>query len=253
MPSVQIPFYLDWQFWAAIAAFLALILSQLPPVRLWLLPRRLEAEVHHKIQITHKIGNPNLGLFISIRNTGGRNLRIRAMELSVKRDGEALGRYPAQNYFERLSDQSMVLFVPFTLKPGESWEHGTNFFNEFDRATEKSFRENASSLTTDIGAKLEARPDSDKTPVVAEPALVDPFHRLFDRLFAWAPGEYIVELKVRAEPGSASFSQRYRFTLFESDTMELRSYADDFKFGGSIMYNSQRHSGLFVPLQPHNG
>ena len=253
MPPPQTPIYLDWQFWAAISAILALVLSQLPPVRLWFLPRRLEVEVHHKIQVTHKIGNPNLGLFASIRNTGGRILRIKALELSVARDGEALGRFPAQNYFERLSEQSMVLFVPFTLKPGDSWEHGTNFFNEFDRATEKSYREHASALTTDIGAKLEAKADSDKTPVVAESAMVEPFQKLFERLFAWIPGEYIVELKVLAEPDSASFSQKYRFTLFESDTTELRSYADDFKFGGSIMYSAQRHTGIYVSLQPHSG
>ena len=175
------------------------------------------------------------------------------MELSVARDGQLLGQYPAQNYYERLSDQSMVLFVPFTLRPGDSWEHRTNFFNEFDRATEKLYRESASALTTDIGAKLNARRDTEKSPVVAEAFLVEPFSNLFDRLFAWIPGEYVVELQVQAEPGSASFAQRYRFTLFESDTLELRSYADDFKFGGGIMYNSQRHSGIFVPLQPHSG
>ena len=252
MPAVQSSLYLDWQFWAAVAAFLALILSQLPPVRLWFLPRRLEVEVHSKIQVTHKVGNPNIGLFASVRNTGGRRLRIKAMELSVSRDGKPLGLYPAQNYYERLSDTSMVLFVPFTLEPGQSWEHGTNFFDEFDRETDKLFRESASALRTDISAKLDARPETETVPVVGEPDLVEPFHKLFDGLFSWVPGEYVIELRVQAEPGSASFAQKYRFTLFESDTKELRSYADDFKIGGGIVFNPERHRGVFVPLQPHN-
>jgi len=36
------PAYLDWKFWSAIVALLALVLSQLPPLHLWFRPRRLE-------------------------------------------------------------------------------------------------------------------------------------------------------------------------------------------------------------------
>lgn len=252
MPLDSSPLYLDWQFWAAIVAGLALVLSQLPPIKLWFMPRRLEVEVHSKLRVAHWIGNPHLSLFTSIRNTGGRSLRIKAINVSVTRDGKVLGLHPAQNYYEKLSDQATVLFVPFTLHPEDSWEHGVNFYKDFDRATEKSIREHVSALTVDINGKLESRPESEKAPVVAEQSLVEPFTALFNRLFCWIPGEYVVELKVEAEPGGASFAQTYRFTLFESDTNELRSYADDFKLGGGIMYNSQRHQGIFVPLQPHN-
>ena len=254
MPGDPSPLYLDWQFWAAIVAGLALVLSQLPPIKLWFIPRKLEVEVNSRLRVAHWLGNPHLSLFTSVRNTGGRALRIKTIHISVNRDGEALGIYPAQNYYEKLSDQATVLFVPFTLHPGDSWEHGVNCYRDFDRATEKSIRESVSLLTADINGKLEARSDSEKaTQVVGVQNLVEPFTVLFNRFFCWTPGEYVVELKVGAEPGGASFVQKYRFTLFESDTNELRSYADDFKFGGGIMYNNQRHQGIFVPLQPHGG
>ena len=80
-----------------------------------------------------------------------------------------------------------------------------------------------------------------------------PFLTLFETLFVWCPGEYVAALSVVAEPGSASFSTKYRFTLYESDSAELRSHMDDYKFGGGLSYNVDRHIGASVPLSQHGG
>ncbi len=234
-------------------AALALVLSQLPPVFLWFRPRRLDVEVHSRIQVTHKVGNPNVSMFVSIRNTGGRQLRIRSLRIVITRDNVPLLTLPAQNYFETPSSQSSVLFVPFSLKPGDTWAHGTNFLNFFDRATEKLYREAESALGADIRKKLNARLEHDTEMVVAEPELIAPFMKLFNDLFVWKPGEYVAELIVEAEPGSASFSRKYRFTLYESDSAELITHTDDYRFGGGVSYNIERHAGIFVPLSQHGG
>ncbi|MBO1012039.1 hypothetical protein IPU70_00665 [Achromobacter sp. SD115] len=252
MSPVSNPLYLDWQFWSTVLALSALVLSQVPPVHLWFRPRRLDVEVHSRLQVTHRVGNPNVGMYVSVRNTGGRELDVRAMRLSVSRDDNHLCKLPAQNYFETPSSQSSVLFVPFSLKPGENWSHGTNFLQLFDRATEKLYRESESALGLDIRRKLDSRPEFDKNPVVAEPPLVKPFIELFERLFVWLPGEYVVELVVDTEPGSASFTKKYRFTLYESDSAELRSHIDDYPIGGGLSFNVERHVGVFVPLSQHN-
>lgn len=253
MSTATNPIYLDWQFWSAVVALLALALSQLPPVRLWFRPRKLDVEVHSRLQVTHKVGNPNVGIFVSVTNSGGRNLRVREMNLAVSRDGKSLGTLPAQNFFETSSSQNSVLFVPFTLKPGETWAHGANFLQLWDRATEKLYRESESVLSADLRRKFAARPEGDKNPVKAEPELVKPFMEMYERQFVWFPGEYVIELSVASEPGSASFSKKYRFTLFESDSTELRSHTDDYPHGGGLSYNVERHVGVFVPLLPHGG
>ncbi|MDP2024708.1 hypothetical protein [Sulfuriferula sp.] len=247
------PPYLDWTFWAVVVSFVAIVLSQLPPVLLWFRPRRLDVEVHSRIQITHKVGNPNVGMYVSIRNTGGRELRIRSLRLELTRDSKPLLTLAAQNYFETPSSQSSVLFVPFSLKPSESWGHGVNFLNLFDRATEKLYRESESALGTDIRAKLQARPEDDKRAVIAAPELVEPFLELFEKLFSWQPGEYVVELIVEAEAVSASYSKKYRFTLYESDAAELKSHTEDYRFGGGLSYSIDKHVGVFVPLSEHVG
>ena len=214
-------------------------------------PQRLDVEVHSRIGVTHKVGNSNANVVVSVLNTGGRELRIRNLSLDVTRDGRPLIVLPAQNYFETPSSQSSVLFVPLTLKPGETWAHNVVFLNLFVQAMEKQFRESLSKLSLGIRSKLSVRPDDDKNAVIAEHVFVQPFYDMFEKLFVWLPGEYVFELTVKAEPGSASYSKKYRFTLFESDTLDLRKHCEDYQFGGGLAYDIEKHVGVYIPLTEH--
>lgn len=160
---------------------------------------------------------------------------------------------PAQGYFETPSAQTSVLFVPFTIKPGEHWTHSVNFVSLFDRQTEKMVRERASTLQSDIQGKLEIRSETDKRLVIAEQKNVAPFLELFKAFFVWYPGEYVADLAVVAEPGSSSYSRKYRFTLYESDTAELKRHIEDYKYGAGINYAWERHAGIQVPINEHVG
>lgn len=242
----------DWQFWTAVFAFVAIVLSQLPPFRLWFRPNKLDVEVHSRITVTHKVGNPNVTLYVSIANTGGRDLKVSSISVGIKRDGQPVIGLPAQSYFETTSSREAVLFVPFTLKPNETWGHPTNFYREWDRPTEKLYRESESNLRNRIREKLEARPEDDKKAVVAEDEYLEPFHRLFEAMFIWRPGEYVAELDVQTKQAASSFKKSYRFTLFESDSNELLSHTDDYKYGGGLNYNVDRHVGVFVPITEHS-
>ena len=59
---LQTPVPLDWTFWSAVVAFLALVLSQLPPLHILFRRAKLDAEGHSQMRITHNIGNPNAPL-----------------------------------------------------------------------------------------------------------------------------------------------------------------------------------------------
>ncbi|MGL5799610.1 MAG: hypothetical protein ACRCYN_06040 [Plesiomonas sp.] len=247
------PFYEDWKFWSFVISGLAVILSQIPPLRILIRPKRLDVEVHSRINITHQIGNPNVSLHISLGNNGGRKLRIKGLKLNIQKDGKEIISLPAQNYFESQSDKTSVLFVPFTLMPDEYWSHTVNFLNLYDRPTEKSFREAATALKLDIQNKLRERSEHDKSEVIAEPELVKPFYDLFERLFIWEPGEYIFELTVDSHPSSSTFKKKYRFTLFESDTKDLTEHKKDYKFGGGPIVTVNSHIGLFIAISEHYG
>lgn len=177
------PFYLDWTFWTVIVSLLALLLSQFPPLHILLKPKRLDVEVHSRIVIHHKVGNPNLSVLISLRNAGGRELKVRSMQVDLERDEKSLVSLPAQGYFESQSSKTALLFVPFSLKPNESWQHTVSFCNVFDRATEKSYREAESYHRLDIMQKLRLRSSEEKVPAEADLRFVDPFVLIFHRLF----------------------------------------------------------------------
>lgn len=241
--------YLDWKFWSAFLSGIAIVLSQLPPIKLWFRRKRIEVDVPSRILISHHVGNPNVTMAISLRNTGGRALLVRSLEIKLTRDGVDLGSFRAQNYFETFSSQTPALLAPFSMKPDDIWVHGTNFLNFVNRATEKHYRAIEWAIREDIQKKLDAKAPEDKNLVEAEPALIEPFLQLFNKLFIWESGEYVMDLRVDTEPGAATFNKKYRFTLYESDTAELRKHTEDYKHGGRITWTpTNKPIGVTIPL-----
>jgi hypothetical protein len=238
LPSAPDPFYFDWKFWSAVVAGVALVLSQFPPIlpRLW--PSKLEIDVHARIVVGHKVGNANVTMYVGLTNAGGRTVRISAITLRLTRDGKEVAVLPAKNFYEKPGDKDALLFVPFSLKAGEHWAHIATFLNYFDRQTEREFRANSQAMRVSIETKLNARAPEDKNPVSVEPTMVAPFLAMFDRLFVWSPGEYMAELSVSTPKKAVAFKKDYRFTLFESDTAEMKRHRDGYMFGAGVYFDS---------------
>ena len=249
------PVYLNWEFWSAICAGIALALSQFPPVVTWFKPRRLlEVETLTRIVLTHRVGNPNLGLYVSIRNAGKAEVRIRRISLALKRDDVDLGVFPGQNYYETMTSKETTLLVAFTLKSGDIWAHTLNFLNVFDRATDKWYRQSESKLRDNIQMKLAARNEVDPKAqawIEGDPELVQPFLTFLDKTFAWLPGEYLVNLTIATEHSPTAVVKKFRFTLYESDSNDLRSAVDDYKYGAGITWDRvDKQSSFMIPIVP---
>lgn len=248
---VQTPFYLDWTFWAVVVAFLALILSQLPPIHVMFRRAKLEVEAYSRIHLTHKVGDPTAQLHLIVNNVGGREIKVKSIVLRFncedKAGGDGQFNLPAQNYFQTPGDKDTVLLATFKLKPKDEWAHIVNFHNYLSRTDEKAFRQIESNLRHDIFEKKETPANKDKV-VEAAPKNVQPVIEFFQHKFRWEPGEYEISLEIKTEPQHASLKKHYRITLFESDSAELRSYADDYKFGAGVSWDVARHTGLILPL-----
>jgi hypothetical protein len=203
--------------------------------------------------VSHKVGNANINMFLMIRNTGGRELRVEKMQIALARDGKSVCTLPVQSYFKDLDSKSAVLFVPFSLKPDEAWSHTANFFNQWDRATDKAFRRDESAMREDIQKKIAERAPDDKQAVLADQQILAGFLTLFERMFIWIPGEYVVTLSVSTDGAECTLSRQYRFTLYESDTADMRAQTEDYKFGGGIAYTLEKHSPVWVPILPQGG
>ncbi|MBE1162126.1 hypothetical protein [Dyella acidiphila] len=238
------PFYDDWTFWQGFVALLALVLSQCPPLIKLFRPGRLKLDLPTRLLVTHTYGNANVVLLVGLRNVGSREIQVRSLSISVKRDKSDAFRLDARQ-FENPGDSRQYLLVPFTISPGENWVRFYHFYEDFDRQTDKQVRERKLAVAKQIRERRAKLPPNSSEIVNVDDVLWEPFKMLFDRLFKWAPGEYEIELKIETDPRSANFSKQFRFTLFESDSEQLRDHVQEYKTGGGgIFWRGERLLGV---------
>lgn len=245
--SVNIPLYLDWSFWAVVVSAIAIVLSQLPPVLRWFRRARIDLEAYSRIVITHKVGNPNLQLHLILNNVGGRDVKVKGINIKVERDGKKLNDLPSQNYFQKPGDTNSVLFTSFSLKPSDEWAHIVNFLNFFNREDEKKYRSAESKLKEYVSEKRKL-PENKDTVIEIPDEQVAPFAEMFKEKFIWQSGEYTISISVNTTKESANITKRYRFTLFESDSGDLSKVNEDYKYGDGIFWDSGKHPGVFVQI-----
>lgn len=244
---MNLPFYQDWQFWSAVVAGVALVLSQFPPLTALLRRANIKCEAYNRIHLTHKVGNPNAQWHIIIENSGGKAIRIKEISLFFQKAGDKLFILPAQNYLRAPDSTGNIMLTPFKIKPGEEWSHIINFFPLFSRDEEKEYRALELAIRSDIVSQRELLKNKEIL-CEANPEKVSKLFEFFEKHFKWEPGEYEFELVITTDNPKVNFSRKYRFTLFESESHELRSYTDGYKHGAGIFWNSAEEAGIIIPV-----
>ncbi len=237
----------DWKFWSVVVSLTAVILSQLPPIHILLRKAKLDLEVHRRIFINHKVGNSNLQMHLIIRNVGGRVLRIKKMNARIIKDGKEIVTLPAQSYIASPKDNQLILLTSFDIKPDEQWSHSVSFVNYFDRNMERKYRESEILLKNEIERKR-ALLQEDKV-VFASEEFVVPFIDIFDDRFHWLPGDYVIEISLTTDIDKVDIVKQYRFTIFESQTDELKKYKEDYSTGAGIFWDSPLHAGQWLEIE----
>ena len=243
------PFYLDWTFWTAVVALLALALSQLPPLHVLFRPAQLDVEAFERIHVSHNLGEPHATLHLVITNSGGREVQIKSITLNFLRDGGEHFELQSRGYYHFPSDQNAIIFTPFRLKSNEEWSHIVNFFSLRSRVEEREVNKFVSAIRNYIVPK-KAEPGNDKLWIEAPDELVKPATEYFHRKFKWSSGEYDVTLNVVTEPMKASLTKKYRITVFESDNGQLVDETKRYKFGAGLYFNDTEKEPIFLPLIP---
>ncbi|CEK09636.1 hypothetical protein [Legionella hackeliae] len=230
--------YSNWSFWTVLVSAIAVILSQLPPVRLWFKKAKLDIGMYSKISITHKVGNPNLQIHLIVNNIGGRKVRVKGITASITKYSELIATLPAQNYLENQNGQNTLLFTPFSLNPSEEWAHIINLLNFFNRENEQEYRRLEARMLANYRSK-KGTPNSESQDLIEiDENLVQPFHSFFDKHFIWRTGEYQLTVNINTDHEKTNISKKYRFTIFESHTDQLKEITDKYKFGDGIWWSS---------------
>lgn len=251
MNATPAPFYMDWTFWTAVVAVLALVLSQLPPVRVLLRQTRLSMQPYDRLNVTHWLGNPNVNLHVQLLNTGGRPVRVRSLVLELSPDEGAKFSLPAQKYSRADGTPGSFLFTPFNLEPDKEWANFVGFFAPFIMNDERTSKQLTKELKADINAKvanlpLEAR---GKQLVESDANCVGKLQELYTSHKKWRAGEYTAVLKLQCEPEQASQVRKFRFTLFEADIQELDERTSRYKLGAGVYFTDAEQTEVYPRIK----
>lgn len=241
-------FYLDWQFWAAFVAFLALVLSQLPPVITFLKKRKLTLEKHRLVTVSHRVGAPNLSTFLILKNEGGSSLNIKSIELIVTKDKMEEFQLMGNGYLKNSNDPQYTMLTPFELNREESWGH-TIVFNElWSRKQQQRYRQLESNIRNHIFEKSKENPLSPGELHEAREEDIQKINVFFEENFKWDEGEYSFQINVYGEQRVILVSDSFDFVLFENESKELESYHEEYKHGAGIYYNSVKQIGIVLDI-----
>ncbi|KKJ02884.1 hypothetical protein WJ59_17600 [Burkholderia gladioli] len=248
------PIYADPNFWQGAAAIAALVLSQLPPIKLWFKRAKLDVECFDRMALKHDVGAAGAELHLTLTNTGGTDVRIKKISLSFTR-GTERRELDARGYYEKSTDKQATLFTPTTLKPKESWSYNVNFFKFATREARQEYSTHGHALRADIVRKVAERNANRQQRgngelVEADPALVTPLLTLFDAQFFWRTGEYLIELVIETDKPYANTSRKFRCTLFEGDSERLRAHRDHLKYGNGVFYQDYPVEPYLAEIQP---
>lgn len=241
----------DWKFWAFLVSFVALVLSQLPPIHIMIRKANLDLEIYSRIFVTHKVGNPNIQAQIILRNIGGKTLRINKIQAKIFRNGEEIMNLPAQTYVADPKDNLPVLLTSFVMKPDEEWSYMTTFLQYFDRNENKVYREAEMNLKNEINRLVREMTETDIA--IASDDFVVSFYDLFDKKFNWFSGDYVLEIGVVTNIPKASACKQYRFTIFESITDDLTKQKNEYATGAGIYLDSTTPFGSWIEIEEKIG
>lgn len=242
------PLYLNWSFWSAVLALVAIAVSTGPPAWRWLRPPRLDLELFERIAVTHKVGNPLLQARVVVRNVGGREVRVTSITAHLSRDGGEAYALSGQGYLQTQSGPPL-LFVPFTLKGNDEWGNVVNFFKHLSREEEQRYREHEYALRAHIIQRIHAFPAGTAPGIIAEEQLVTPLIQMYERNpIRWLAGQYELLLTAKTTNKNVKAERRYRFTIFETDAEQLRKLTDDYKTGAGIYFDNVERNAWINPI-----
>ena len=249
--------------WKAGIALLALVLSQLPPVRQMIKGKKLRLAIADIAQFTHVFGNTNMSLWIDFDNVGGQTLTVRRIEaILVRRDGPAQ-RLTARTYWVTESfsrDKAIELPVAeICLKPGDKWSGYLHFWDTalWSRAIQESVKSLTSKFRDDITAKLSKRDKelahlsaTERPLVEADRGLVEELTDIVKKVKRLEQAEYELFVAAYEHPSDPPLRiSGFDLTLFQSDVHDIFEDTADYKYGFGVHWSSTKTKYVTVYLR----
>jgi hypothetical protein len=241
------------EFWTATIALLALILSQLSPIKELIKPRVLRIVLPEHLVLYHFLGNLQLLGYTALHNTGGREVTVAKVACIIKDEEGHRWEMPAQTYLSRQAPAVPGAQPPepimgwISLRPGEHWAETVHFHRIWTVQEEEEATRINAGIRANISDKLSKRePGESNKPAEADKEPVEEAVKFFEKSFSLVKGNFKFLVEAVSERGEILCVKGFDFTLFESQLRALRSAADDYKIGAGIFFPNPDISRLAV-------
>jgi hypothetical protein len=224
-------------------AGIALVLSQFPPLRELFRRARIKINSAELFQLFHNLGNTHLIMFLDIHNVGGQAITIDRLLCCISDENNNVWALPAQSYISRqVFDQNSGFSPEFpvgriVLKPGDAWYERTRFYQLWNETDEEKSNEIILDIRNDITSKVS--PETNGSWIEADSGFVQKATQFFEQNFKLHKGNYKIVIVALSEDDSPISLRGYEFTLYENHIRTLKSYTEEYKYGG----------GIYLPIQ----
>ena len=255
--------YSDPRIWSVVVALLALVLSQLPPIRELLKATKVNMTIPEQFQLYHYLGNPQINLFLDIHNLGGRKVDVSKVDCIIKdKDSEFTWRSPVRTYYSRQNitpgQQVQELFVgTISLKSGDQWCETVHCYQNWNRAEEERVNMIVTRIRGDINEKSTKRGLQQQTVglIEAEESLVNEAKSFFHSKWKMGEGNYQLFISLISDSGKILCLHGFDFTLFSGYVQTLKSSLEEYKYGAGIYFPHMNIPPVWVrivPITDHN-
>ncbi|MBI3302666.1 MAG: hypothetical protein HYZ72_11430 [Deltaproteobacteria bacterium] len=229
--------------WSVMVAALAVVLSQLPPVREMVKGRRIRIVIPEQFMLYHYLGNVQINLFLVMQNIGGKAVSIAKIDCIITDGGNSRWDLPAHSYYSRLppnqpgqSPPELLLgWIP--LKPGEHWSETLHCFKFWSTPEERRANEITAKIRNNIVTKRLQLPAAQFAEADAE--LITEAKDFFRTKFNLSEGNYQLVVAALAESDQVLDVRGCEFTLFESSIRALQAMTEEYKYGAGVYYPTQ--------------
>jgi len=238
------PFYKNPNFLSVIVAFIAILLSQLPPVLDMTKGERIELILFERIKLFHFFGNTQLTIPIEIHNIGGWPVNIARMQIYILGPENLRLDLPGSAYFEKSmpnpGQRSMKLPLGWiSLKPDESWMEMVSAMKPFNQKKEEKMIDLVSKVREDLMDKIGALNNQfglgARQRVEIAPELDRQVKEFVHSNLKLIEGKYRLLVALISEKNKLIRVRGRTFSLYPSQIKRFKKMTENYKYGDDIL------------------
>lgn len=241
-----VQWYKNPDIWIATFTFLAIILSQLSPIKTWFKKGKLEIDIYSQGFINHSIGNPLFQLHLIISNIGLKKIKIIKISTEIYKENTLIATLPSLNYIPNTSDGKTIMLTKFNIEPLSEWSNILNFQKTINREEQKVCRD-ISLIIQDKVSEANIANSNEITHVSKK--TIKPLKKMFKEKFIWEPARYRAKILIETDDIKTNKSKEIDFTLFEIQINELKKHTEGYTAGDTVYWNSGKFTGVFIDIE----